>query len=249
MALRDDTAGEAAVQGEVVDTPAHVILEARGLSIAYNGVPAVKHCDLRIYERRITAITGPSGCGKSSLLRHFNRLNDFTPGVSTAGDVLFHGESIYAPGVDAVALRRRIGMVFQKPVPFTESVFENIAWGPRQTGSTSKQDMHALVEDVLTQANLWDEVKDRLEISGEELSGGQQQRLCIARTLAMCPEVILLDEPTSSLDTAATAAIEALLIKLKASYTIVLVTHDTAQAARVGDRVAAMKTGEIVSSL
>jgi phosphate transport system ATP-binding protein len=240
MALRDETAGEAAAQGKTVDSPAHAILEACGLSIAYNGVPAVRDCDLQMHKQQITSITGPSGCGKSTLLRHFNRLNDFTPGITTTGDVLFHGESIYAAGVDPVALRRRIGMVFQKPVPFAESVFENIAWGPHQTGSTSKQDMPTLVEDVLIQANLWDEVKDRLEISGEELSGGQQQRLCIARTLAMRPEVILLDEPTSNLDATATAAIEALLLKLKASYTIVLVTHDTAQAERVGDSVVGM---------
>jgi len=240
MALCDDTAGTAAVQGEVVDRPAHVILEARGLSIAYNSVPAVKHCDLRIFEQRITVITGPSGCGKSTLLRHFDRLNDFTPGVSTAGDVLFHGESIYAPGVDAVAIRRRIGMVFQKPVPFAESVFENIAWGPSTTGLASEGELPALVEDVLTQANLWDEVKGRLDISGEELSGGQQQRLCIARALAMRPEVLLLDEPCSALDADATAAIEELLLALKANYTIVLVTHDTAQAARVGDSVVGM---------
>lgn len=232
----------------MVDGLAHAILEACGLSIAYNGVTAVKNCDLQLSEQQITSITGPSGCGKSTLLRHFNRLNDFTPGITTSGDVLFHGESIYAADVDPVALRRRIGMVFQKPVPFAESVFENIAWGPRQTGSTSQQDMLALVEDVLTQANLWDEVKDRLEISGDELSGGQQQRLCIARTLAMRPEVILLDEPTSNLDATATAAIEALLLKLKANYTIVLVTHDTEQAGRMGDRVVRMKAGRIVSS-
>jgi phosphate transport system ATP-binding protein len=246
MAFRDDTAGETAAQGDGLDSSANAILEARGLSIAYNGVPAVRDYDLRIREQQITSITGPSGCGKSTLLRHFNRLNDFTPGITTTGDVLFHDESIYAPGVDPVALRRRIGMVFQKPVPFAESVFENIAWGPRQTGSTSQQNMPALVEDVLTQANLWDEVKGRLDISGDELSGGQQQRLCIARTLAMRPEVILLDEPTSSLDATATAAIEALLLKLKASYTIVLVTHDTAQAKRMGDRVVRMEEGAIV---
>jgi len=195
---------------------------------------------------RITAIIGPSGCGKSTLLRALNRMNDFLPEVSMKGEVLYRGRDLYGKDVDPVEVRRRIGMVFQKPNPFPRSVYQNVAWGPTINGLATRKELPALVERSLQQAGLWDEVKDRLGESGLSLSGGQQQRLCIARTLAMEPEVILLDEPCSALDPVSTAHIEDLLFELKNRYTIVIVTHNMQQAARLSDFTAFLETGTLI---
>lgn len=221
------------------------ILETRSLTVRYGSEAAVKNVSLRIPERRITAIIGPSGCGKSTLLRTFNRMNDFIPGVSMSGEVLYRGESIFAPEVDPVEVRRRIGMVFQKPNPFPKSVFDNVAWGPAINGA-SRASLREVVETSLRKAALWDEVKDKLHQSGMALSGGQQQRLCIARAIAMEPEVVLMDEPCSALDPTATARIEELIIELKERYTIVIVTHNMQQAARVSDFTAFLCDGELI---
>jgi phosphate transport system ATP-binding protein len=222
------------------------ILETRDLTISYSGKPAVRNVNLRIPERRITAIIGPSGCGKSTLLRHFNRMNEFIPGVTTDGEMLYRGVSLYDAAVDPVEVRRRIGMVFQKPNPFPKSVAENVAWGPRINGLIRRGESSVLVERSLRQSGLWDEVCDRLHESGLGLSGGQQQRLCIARALAMEPEVILMDEPCSALDPVSTARIEDLLFQLKDKYTIVIVTHNMQQAARVSDYTAFLVNGELI---
>ena len=213
-------------------------LRARALSVFYGDFLAVRNVNLDIARRRITAIIGPSGCGKSTLLRSFNRMNDFVPISRVEGEILFGGLNIYERAVDPVALRRRIGMVFQKPNPFPRSIYENIAWGARINGFKGKPD--ELVESSLRKAALWDEVKDKLDQSGLSLSGGQQQRLCIARALAVEPEVILMDEPCSALDPIATLKIEDLMRELAANYTIVIVTHNMQQAARVSDLTAMM---------
>jgi phosphate transport system ATP-binding protein len=220
-------------------TTSRIALEARGLQISYGAFRAVKAVDLPIEQHTITALIGPSGCGKSSVLRSLNRMNDLVAGASVEGEVLFHGTNLYAPGVDAVQVRRRIGMVFQKPNPFPKSIYENVAYGPRINGwRGSKGEMDALVERALRGAALWDEAKDKLQQSGLALSGGQQQRLCIARALAVEPEVILMDEPCSALDPIATLKIEQLMFELRQQYTIVIVTHNMQQAARVSDRTA-----------
>jgi phosphate transport system ATP-binding protein len=213
-------------------------LRAEGLSVWYGEFRAVRDIDLGIARQRITAIIGPSGCGKSTLLRAFNRMNDLIPGVRTEGRVLFGKQDIYAPLIDAVAVRRWIGMVFQKPNPFPKTIYENVAWGARINGFTGNMDDH--VEDCLRRAALWDEVHDKLSQSGLSLSGGQQQRLCIARALAVEPEVILMDEPCSALDPIATFKIEELMRQLSRSFTIVIVTHNMQQAARVSDFTAMM---------
>jgi len=223
-----------------------VIIQSNGLTIRYGAKAAVIDVSMPVHEHRVTAIIGPSGCGKSTLLRHLNRMNEFIEGVNMDGELLYRGANLYGPGVDAVEVRRRIGMVFQKPNPFPKSIFENIAWGPRLNGLCAKRDLPELVEKSLKQANLWDEVKDRLHESGLGLSGGQQQRLCIARTVAMTPEVILMDEPCSALDPVSTDAIEDLIFELKNKYTIVIVTHNMQQAARVSDYTAFMVNGELV---
>lgn len=229
---------------ELIDQP---ILETHNLWIKYSGKAAVKNVSLRIPERRITAIIGPSGCGKSTLLRHFNRMNEFIQGVSTEGAILYRGADLYDRDVDPVEVRRRIGMVFQKPNPFPKSIADNVAWGPRINGLVAgKQDAQALVERSLKQAGLWDEVHERLHHSGLGLSGGQQQRLCIARALAMEPEIVLMDEPCSALDPMSTARIEDLLFELKERYTIVIVTHNMQQAARVSDYTAFLVNGELI---
>ncbi|MEP0767085.1 MAG: phosphate ABC transporter ATP-binding protein [Fimbriimonadia bacterium] len=224
---------------------AETILETRSLTVRYGSEAAVKDVSLCIPERRITAIIGPSGCGKSTLLRTFNRMNDFIPSVSMSGQVLYRGQSIFAPEVDPVEVRRRIGMVFQKPNPFPKSVFDNVAWGPAINGA-SRSSLREVVETSLRKAALWDEVKDKLHQSGMALSGGQQQRLCIARAIAMEPEVVLMDEPCSALDPTATARIEELIIELKERYTIVIVTHNMQQAARVSDFTAFLCDGELI---
>jgi phosphate transport system ATP-binding protein len=194
--------------------------------------------DLRVPRQKILAIIGPSGCGKSTLLRAFNRMNDFVPGARLEGEVLMHGQNIYAPAVDPVEVRRRVGMVFQKPNPFPKSIYDNIAWGARINGY--RGDVDELVESALRQAALWDEVKDKLKQSGLSLSGGQQQRLCIARAIAIRPEIVLMDEPCSALDPIATLKIEELMRELVRDYTIIIVTHNMQQAARVSDFTAMM---------
>lgn len=211
-------------------------IEARNLSVYYGSFRAVKDINLQVERQKITAIIGPSGCGKSTVLRAFNRMNELVPTAHAEGEVLFQGQNIYAPGVDAVEVRRRIGMVFQKPNPFPKSIYENIAWGARINGfKGNKNDTDALVEKSLRGAALWDEVKDKLQQSGLSLSGGQQQRLCIARAIAVRPEIILMDEPASALDPIATLKIEELMHELAKEYTIIVVTHNMQQAARVSD--------------
>jgi phosphate transport system ATP-binding protein len=223
-----------------------VALELRNLSVYYGAFLAVKDVNLAIPRHQITAIIGPSGVGKSTLLRALNRMNELVPGCRTEGEVLFDGMNIYDPRVDPVEVRRRIGMVFQKPNPFPKSIYENIAWGLRINGFRgNRAQMDEAVEGALRAAALWDEVKDKLHQSGLSLSGGQQQRLCIARVIALQPEVILLDEPASALDPIATLKIEELMRELKRDYTIVIVTHNMQQAARVSDYTAMMMlTGE-----
>ena len=220
------------------------ILQARGVTICYGNNAAVNDVSLALSRNRITAIIGPSGCGKSTLLRAFNRMHDFIPEVNKSGDLLFLGEDLYGKHVDPVEVRRRIGMVFQKPNPFPKSIFRNVAWGPSINGYSG--DLRERVETSLRKAALWDEVKDRLDTSAMELSGGQQQRICIARALAMEPEVILMDEPCSALDPVSTSRIEALMFELKERYTIVIVTHNMQQAARVSDFTAFLENGKLV---
>ena len=217
-------------------------LEVRNLNVYYGSFRAVKDINLELPKRKITAFIGPSGCGKSTLLRTFNRMNDLIPGVRVEGEVLFNGYNIYAPGVDAVEVRRRIGMVFQKPNPFPKSIYENIAWGARINGYRGNMD--ELVEQTLRQAALWDEVKDKLHQSGLSLSGGQQQRLCIARVIAIKPEIILMDEPASALDPISTLKIEELMRQLAEKYTIIVVTHNMQQAARISDYTAFLMMDE-----
>jgi len=218
------------------------IFQVQGLSLYYGDFRAVRDIDLDIRPRRITAIIGSSGCGKSTLLRSFNRMNDFIPGFRAEGRVHFDGQDIYQASADPVSLRRRIGMVFQKPNPFPKSIFENVAWGARINGF--KGDLGELVEASLRGAALWDEVRDQLPQNALSLSIGEQQRLCIARALAVEPEVILMDEPCSALDPIATLKIEDLMRTLAARYTIVIVTHNMQQAARVSDYTAMMAMGD-----
>lgn len=214
-------------------------IEARSMSVYYGNFRAVKNINLAIEQQKITALIGPSGCGKSTVLRAFNRMNDLIPVARTEGEVIFHSQNLYAPDVDPVEVRRRIGMVFQKPNPFPKSIYENIAFGPRINGwRGSKREMDELVESSLRGAALWDEVKDKLKESGLSLSGGQQQRLCIARALAVQPEVILMDEPCSALDPISTIKIEELMFELRRQYTIIIVTHNMQQAARASDNTA-----------
>ena len=208
-------------------------IEARELRVYYGRFLAIKNVNLQIERQRITAIIGQTGCGKSTMLRAFNRMNELVPTARTEGQVVFMGQNIYVPEVDAVEVRRRIGMVFQKPNPFPKSIYENIAWGARINGFRGNLDV--LVEESLRQAALWDEVKDKLQQSALALSGGQQQRLCIARAIAVRPEIILMDEPASALDPIATLKIEELMRELARNYTIVVVTHNMQQAARVSD--------------
>ncbi len=221
-------------------------MEARRLSIRYGSTLAVKNVSLSLPEHRVVALIGPSGCGKSTFLRALNRMNELVPGSSMEGEVLLDGESITARGVDVVDLRRRVGLVFQKSNPFPKSVFENVAYGLRLVGLNAKRELEGRVEKALRQSALWDEVKDRLEDSALGLSGGQQQRLCIARALAVEPEVLLMDEPASALDPIATAKIEELVHELKAAFTIAIVTHNMQQAARVSDYTAFFYLGELV---
>ncbi len=216
-----------------VDGDHRIAFDVRDLEFRYGSFVAVTGISLEIPARQITAIIGPSGCGKSTFLRCFNRMNELIPGTSHSGEILFHGQNLYSPDVDPVEVRRRVGMVFQKPNPFPQSIYDNIAYGPRVNGFQGNMD--DLVEKSLRSAALWDEVKDKLKASAYALSGGQQQRLCIARAIAIEPEVILMDEPCSALDPVATLKIEELMKELATQYTIVIVTHNMQQAARVSD--------------
>src|SRR5262252_1810474 len=227
---------EVATRQSVPTTHKETVFDVRQVSIFYGNTVAVKDVNLEIYRNQVTALIGPSGCGKSTFIRCLNRMNDLIPGAHLEGEILYHGQNMYGSGVDPASVRRWIGMVFQKPNPFPKSIYDNIAWGPKMLGM--RKDMDERVERALTQAALWDEVKDRLKRSALALSGGQQQRLCIARCLAVEPEVILLDEPASALDPISTSSIEDLIHELKRDYTIVIVTHNMQQAARVADMTA-----------
>ena len=223
-----DMGGETAVKEEVFTLDK--------VSVYYGSNLAVDSVSMPIYKNEITALIGPSGCGKSTILRSLNRMNDLIPGAKVTGNVLYHGEDVYGPTVDPVQVRKVVGMVFQKPNPFPKSIYDNIAFGPKTIGM--KGDMDEIVENALRGAALWDEVKDRLKDNAFGMSGGQQQRLCIARTIAVRPDVILMDEPCSALDPVSTFKIEDLMTELKKNYTIVIVTHNMQQAARVADRTA-----------
>ena len=217
-------------------TNREAVFQVKDLAVSYSGNVAIRDVNLNVYKNAVTAFIGPSGCGKSTLIRCFDRMNDLVPGARVEGDVLYHGKDLYADDVDPVEVRRRIGMVFQKPNPFPKSIYDNVAFGPRVLGL--KGDLDARVERALHRSALWDEVKDRLKESALGLSGGQQQRLCIARCLAVEPDVILMDEPASALDPISTTRIEDLMHELKRQYTIVIVTHNMQQAARVADMTA-----------
>src|ERR1051325_9703745 len=223
-------------------------IATRNLSLFYGKNQALQHIYLDIKEREVTALIGPSGCGKSTYLRCLNRMNDLIQDVRVVGDVEFDGVNIYQDALDVTELRKRVGMVFQKSNPFPKSIYENVAYGPKILGKPSKRDLDELVEKSLRQAAIWDEVKDRLNASAMGLSGGQQQRLCIARALAVGPEVLLMDEPASALDPISTAKIEELIFELKKEYTIVIVTHNMQQAARVSDVTAFFYMGDLIEA-
>ena len=236
MSSLDASTGDPAADGVGGATgggATRVVFDVRDLAVSYSGTVAIAGVDLEIGAEAITALIGPSGCGKSTLLRSFNRMNDLIPGAEVSGEIRYHGQDLYADAVDAVEVRRRIGMVFQKPNPFPKSIFDNVAYGARIQGQ--RKGLDEVVERALRRSALWDEVKDKLRESAFALSGGQQQRLCIARCLAVEPDVILMDEPCSALDPIATARIEDLMAELKTGYTIVIVTHNMQQAARVSD--------------
>ncbi len=222
------------------------IIATDRLSLWYGETMALEDVSVEVPDRKVTALIGPSGCGKSTLLRCFNRMNDLLPGCRIGGKVVFHGRNIYENGSDPVTLRRRIGMVFQKPNPFPKSIYENVAYGPRVHGVRDRDELDRIVEVSLRRAALWDEVRDRLSRPAASLSGGQQQRLCIARTLAVEPEVILMDEPCSALDPIATAKVEGLIDELKKQYCVIIVTHNMQQAARVSDCTGFMYLGRLV---
>ena len=222
------------------------ILSVQDLCLWYGSHQALKDINIEIPEKSITALIGPSGCGKSTFLKTLNRMNDLIPGVKITGDVRYRDQDIFAPGTDVNELRREIGMVFQKPNPFPMSIYDNIAYGPRTHGIKNRAKLDEIVEKSLRGAAIWDEVKDRLKKNALGLSGGQQQRLCIARALAVEPEVLLMDEPTSALDPISTSKIEELAMQLKEQYTIVIVTHNMQQAVRISDRTAFFLLGELV---
>ncbi len=224
----------------------HTILSARDLNLYYGENHALKNIMIALPERQITALIGPSGCGKSTFLRTINRMNDLIPGVKITGSLTYRGEEVYAPGRDVTDLRRRIGMVFQKANPFPMSIYDNVAYGPRTHGIRNRVKLDEIVEQSLRGAAIWEEVKDRLKKSALGLSGGQQQRLCIARALAVKPDVLLMDEATSALDPISTSKIEDLASELKKDYTIIMVTHNMQQAARISDNTAFFLMGELV---
>lgn len=222
------------------------VFEVKNLDLYYGQKQALRNIEFSIYEKKVTALIGPSGCGKSTFLRTLNRMNDLIDHCKVSGDIHYKDTLIYAKDTDVIGLRIKVGMVFQKPNPFPMSIYDNIAYGPRCQGIKGKKELDDLVKNSLEQAALWKEVKDRLKDSALALSGGQQQRLCIARALAMKPEVLLMDEPTSALDPIATSKIEDLILKLKENYTIVIVTHNMQQAARISDYTAFFLLGEMV---
>jgi phosphate transport system ATP-binding protein len=224
----------------------NIVFNIEKLNLFYGETQALKEISLQIYEKEVTALIGPSGCGKSTFLRTLNRMNDLIESCTIEGDINYHLDNIYEKGTDIIGLRKKVGMVFQKPNPFPMSIYDNITYGPKCQGIKDKTELKQIVEESLRQAALWDEVKDRLKESALSLSGGQQQRLCIARTIAMKPEVILMDEPTSALDPVATAKIEDLIVELKKNYTIIIVTHNMQQAARISDKTAFFLLGEII---
>lgn len=224
------------------------IIEAKDLCLWYGQMQALKNINISIPERSITALIGPSGCGKSTFLKTLNRMNDLVKGVKITGEVQVEGKNIFGKSVDVSDLRRDVGMVFQKPNPFPMSIYDNVAYGPRTHGVKKKKELDGIVEEALVKAALFDEVKDRLKKSALGLSGGQQQRLCIARALAVKPRILLMDEPTSALDPISTSKIEELVLQLKQSYTIVMVTHNMQQAARVSDYTAFFLLGELVET-
>ncbi|MBV1905080.1 MAG: phosphate ABC transporter ATP-binding protein PstB [Pseudomonadales bacterium] len=242
--MNPQTTPEASDSENPISIPENSVLDLQKVSISYSGNPAVNGVSFPIAEHKITSIIGPSGCGKSTLLRSLNRMNDFVDGVTLDGQILYMGQDLYGNDIDPVALRRRIGMVFQKPNPFPKSIYKNVAWGPSINGYIGSMD--ELVEQSLVQAALWEEVKDRLHESALGLSGGQQQRLCIARALAMSPDILLMDEPCSALDPISTAHIEDLLFELKSNYTIVIVTHNMQQASRASDYTAFLELGNLI---
>ncbi|HVJ85965.1 MAG TPA: phosphate ABC transporter ATP-binding protein PstB [Caulifigura sp.] len=229
-----------------VQAPRPVKIETRSLNFFYGDRQALFDISLAIPERSVTAFIGPSGCGKSTFLRTLNRMNDIIEGTKHTGEVLLEGVDIFAPQIDVVALRKRVGMVFQKSTPFPKSIFDNIAYGPRVAGERDRRKLTAIVESSLQRAGLWAEVKDRMNSSALALSGGQQQRLCIARALATSPDVLLMDEPASALDPASTSRVEDLIFELKENYTIVIVTHNMQQAARISDSTAFFYQGQLV---
>ena len=222
------------------------IISVQDLNLWYGNQQALHHINLDIPEKKITAFIGPSGCGKSTLLKTLNRMNDLIKGVHIAGKVSYNGQDIYAPSVEVSELRRQIGMVFQKPNPFPMSIYDNVAYGPRTHGIRKRNELDEIVEQSLRDAAIWDEVKDRLRKNALGLSGGQQQRLCIARALAVAPNVLLMDEPTSALDPISTSKIEELAMELKEKYTIVIVTHNMQQAVRISDQTAFFLLGELI---
>jgi phosphate transport system ATP-binding protein len=224
------------------------VLETHDLSLWYGSHQALKEIRLAVPEHRVTALIGPSGCGKSTFLKVLDRMTDLVPGVRVEGRVVYRGQDIFAPAVDVTGLRRSVGMVFQKPTPFPMSIYDNVAYGPRTHGSPKRGELDAIVERSLRGAAIWDEVKDRLKKSALSLSGGQQQRLCIARALAIEPDVLLMDEATSALDPISTSKIEELIGRLKERYTLVIVTHNMQQAARVSDRCAFFLHGQLVEA-
>ena len=223
-----------------------VKMQVADLSLWYGSTPGLKDVSVDIEERSVTAIIGPSGCGKSSFLRTLNRMNDHVPGVRLSGSVLLDGQDVYARSQDPAQLRKRVGMVFQRPNPFPMTIYQNVAYGPRVHGQRSESRLREIVEQSLRRAALWDEVQGKLQKSAFELSGGQQQRLCIARALAVEPEVLLMDEPASALDPVATAKIEELIVALKETYTLIVVTHNMQQAGRISDRTAFFLSGELI---
>ncbi|MEW6775636.1 MAG: phosphate ABC transporter ATP-binding protein PstB [Bdellovibrionota bacterium] len=237
--------GAPAAAGQIAEA-GEVAIEVTGVNLHYGSSHALKNITIKIPNHQVTAFIGPSGCGKSTLLRCFNRMNDLIDGVRIDGKILMHGQDIYSPSTDVTELRRRVGMVFQKPNPFPKSIFENVAFGPRILGESDPARLEETVEKSLKAAALWEEVKDRLNENALGLSGGQHQRLCIARAIAVEPEVVLMDEPCSALDPVATARIEELIEDLKERYTIVIVTHNMQQAARVSDWTAFFYLGELV---
>jgi len=243
--LEEVVSGRSEVEVNQMSAPDDAIIQVRDLAVRYRSRYAIRDINIDFRRNHITAIIGPSGCGKSTLLRSLNRMNDLIPGADVEGKVLYHGIDIYSKDVDPVALRSRIGMVFQRPNPFPMSIFDNVAFGLRVNGiKLTKDELQRRVREALEKAALWEEVKDRLDAHAYSLSGGQQQRLCIARALAVEPEVLLLDEPTVSLDPISTAKIEELLISIKKDYTIIIVTHNMQQAARVSDYTAVMMPDE-----